>query len=242
MRYRKGSKLERQTVLVTAAVFAVVGGLGLAAPASINFQLALAQEQQGHQPPSSSNLNETATSSPSPINQTNNATSPASSAADNQTGVGELLPSPTETNATMLQGKIGSIQAAHQGNFAWSTAGDWVMQLDGPLEGRAEPKIQSFNATIFMVRLDGNILHDHQISDFNQSSVSQVGDDMTIFNGTMTVTLREGPVENVSGYIQLLGDSIAIWVDPRAVQEHFGTTPIQGMVLPQGEEQALGLG
>jgi hypothetical protein len=61
---------------------------------------------------------------------------------------------------------------------------------------------------------------------------------MTTFNGTMTVTLREGPVENVAGYIQLLGDSIAIWVDPRAVENHFGSTPIYGMVLPEQEGQA----
>ena len=111
------------------------------------------------------------------------------------------------------------------------------MQLDGPLAGRAEPQIESFNATINMVRLDGNVLHEHKIYNFNQSSVTQLGDDSTTFNGTMTITLREGPVENAAGYIQLLGDSIAIWVDPRAVDNHFGPTPIHGMVLPEGNEE-----
>lgn len=38
-----------------------------------------------------------------------------------------------------------------------------------------------------------------------------------------------------TGYIQILGDSIAIWVDPRPVDEHFGTTPIRGMILPEEE-------
>ncbi|MDQ3836715.1 MAG: hypothetical protein M3270_07255 [Thermoproteota archaeon] len=239
MRYRKSSKLEqRAALLATAAVFAVVGGLVLAIPASINFQLALAQgQQQQQQPPPSATLNNT-TSSASSITTSGNETSSNSSATNNQTGIGEPLPSPTQTNATMLHGEIGSIQSAHEGAFSWSTAGDWTMQLDGPLEGRAEPKIQSFNATIHMVRLDGNVLHEHRIYNFNQSSVTQVGDDMTTFNGTMTVTLREGPVENVAGYIQLLGDSIAIWVDPRAVENHFGPTPIHGMVLPEQEGQA----
>jgi hypothetical protein len=55
----------------------------------------------------------------------------------------------------------------------------------------------------------------------------------------MTVTLREGPVENVASYIQILGDSIAIWVDPRAVDNHFGTTPIHGMILPAEEEEQV---
>jgi hypothetical protein len=258
MKYRKGSKLEQNaTLLATAAVFAVVGGLVLAIPASINFQLALAQEQQGgqqqqpqqQQPPSATsnnNNNNTTTSSASSItassgNQTSSSSSSSSNssaAANNEeAGIGEPLPSPTETNATTLRGEIGSIQGT-DGTFAWSTAGDWMMQLDGPLEGRPQPKIQSFNATIHMVRLDGNVLHEHRIYNFNQSSVAQQGDDMTTFNGTMTVTLREGPAENVAGYIQLLGDSISIWVDPRAVQEHFGSTPIHGVVLPEQEGQA----
>jgi hypothetical protein len=111
-----------------------------------------------------------------------------------------------------------------------------VMQLDGPLTGRPDPRIESFNATIHMVRLDGNILHQHEIYNFNQSSVTHLGDASTTFNGTMTVTLREGPIENVTGYIQLLGDSIAIFIDPRAVENHFGPTPIHGVVLPEEEE------
>jgi hypothetical protein len=90
------------------------------------------------------------------------------------------------------------------------------MQLDGPLAGRPDPQLESFNATIRIVRLDGNVLHEHEIYNFNQSSVTHLGDDSTTFNGTMTVTLREGPMENIAGYIQFLGDSIAIWIDPKS--------------------------
>jgi hypothetical protein len=221
MSYRNRSKSEQQTVL-RAIVFAVAVGLVLITPTSINFQLALAQEEQGQQQPSTSNN----TMSSTPI-----------TGADNETGIGEPLPSPTEMNATMLRGEIGSIQSAQQGAFSWSTAGEWMMQLNGPLTGRADPRIASFNATIHMVRLDGNVLHEHKIYNFSQSSVTQLGDDSTTFNGTVTVTLREGPVENVASYIQILGDSIAIWVDPRAVDNHFGPTPIHGMVLPAEEEE-----
>jgi len=45
MRYRNHPKSEQQTVLI-AIVFAVAGGLVLITPTSINFQLALAQEEQ----------------------------------------------------------------------------------------------------------------------------------------------------------------------------------------------------
>jgi hypothetical protein len=230
MSYRNCSNSEQQTVL-RAIVFAVAVGLVLITPTSINFHLALAQEEQGQ--PQASTFNNTM-SSPS-MTEADNQTSSISSATDNETGIGEPLPSPTEMNATMLRGEIGSIQSAHQGTFSWSTAGEWVMQLDGPLTGRADPRIASFNATIHMVRLDGNVLHEHKIYNFSQSSVTHLGDDSTTFNGTVTVTLREGPIENVASYIQLLDDSIAIWVDPRAVDNHFGQTPIHGMVLPAEE-------
>jgi hypothetical protein len=232
MSYRNRSKSEQQTVL-RAIVFAAAVGLVLITPTSINFQLALAQEEQGQQQPSTSNN----TMSSTPITGADNETSSISSGTDNETGIGEPLPSPTEMNATMLHGEIGSIQSAQQGAFSWSTAGEWVMQLNGPLTGRADPRIASFNATIHMVRLDGNVLHEHKIYNFSQSSVTQLGDDSTTFNGTVTVTLREGPVENVASYIQILGDSIAIWIDPRAVDNHFGPTPIHGMVLPAEEEE-----
>ena len=46
MSYRNRSKSEQQTVL-RAIVFAVAVGLVLITPTSINFQLALAQEEQG---------------------------------------------------------------------------------------------------------------------------------------------------------------------------------------------------
>jgi hypothetical protein len=237
MGYRSYSKSEHQQTVLIAIVFAVAGGLVLIAPACINFQLALAQEEQGQQQQPPSTLNDTTSSPMTGSNSETSSSTSSSTATDNETGIGEPLPSPTEMNTTMLRGEIGSIQSANPETFSWSTAGDWVMQLDGPLTGRAEPQIESFNATINMVRLDGNVLHEHKIYNFNQSSVTQLGDDSTTFNGTMTITLREGPVENVSGYVQLLGDSIAIWADPRAVDNHFGPTPIHGMVLPEGDEE-----
>lgn len=218
---------------VLALVFAIAGGLVLITPSSSNFKVALAQEEQQQ----TSNSNNTVSSPPSMTEAV--PESSLNTVTNNQTAIGESLPSPTQTNATVLSGEIGSIQAAHQGAFSWSTAGEWIMQLDGPLTGRLDPRIESFNATVHMVRLDGNILHEHEIYNFNQSSVTHLGDASTTFNGTMTLTLREGPIEDVPGYIHILGDSIAIWIDPRVVENHFGPTPIHGVVLPEEEEEQV---
>jgi hypothetical protein len=231
-RYGNCPKPQQQAVL-TGILFAFIAvGLVFITSTAISFEVVLAQEQQQQQQPSPLNNNTISL----PMTEGSSNVTTTSSAIDNETGIGEPLPSSTQTNATMLRGEIGSIQAAHRGIFSWSTSGQWVMQLDGPLTGRPDPRTESFNATIQMVRFDGNILHEHEIYDFNQTSVEQIGDDMTTFNGTMTITLREGPIENVPGYIQILGDSISIFVDPRAVDEHFGPTPIRGIVLPQEEE------
>jgi hypothetical protein len=204
---------------------------GVMASLPIITEASRAYAQEALQPsPASSSTNTTATTNGG-ISEDNNETE----------SIGEPLPDPLATNATMLHGEIGSIQSAHEQIFSWSTAGDWVMQLDGPLIGRAEPQVESFNATIHMIRLDGNVLHEHQISNFTQHSVSHTGDAITTFNGTFSVAMREGIVPDVPGYIQFTGDLVSIWLDPTMLDNHFGPTPIQGMVLPQTEEgEAIG--
>ena len=80
MSFRNRSKSEQQTVL-RAIVFAVAVGLVLITPTSIIFQLALAQEEQGQQQPSTFNN----TMSSPPMTEADNQTSSISSATDNET-------------------------------------------------------------------------------------------------------------------------------------------------------------
>jgi hypothetical protein len=47
----------------------------------------------------------------------------------------------------------------------------------------------------------------------------------------MTVTLEEGPVENVPVYITLQNNLISIAISPTATENHFGPTPISGIIL-----------
>ena len=214
--------------VIAATAFATAcSGMMVYLPTITDASQAYAQEPVP-QSPASPSTNTTTTGG---VNEDNNETD----------AIGEPLPDPLATNATMLRGEIGSIQSAHEQLFSWSTAGDWVMQLDGPLIGREEPQVQSFNATIHMIRLDGNVLHEHQISNFTQHSVSHTGDAITTFNGTFSVGMRQGIVEGVPGYIQFTGDLVNIWLDPTMLDNHFGPTPIQGMVLPPTEqEEAIG--
>jgi hypothetical protein len=214
--------------LLIPVVIAVAIGSGMAVASMISLiageSIVYAQEPVQQTPDLSSDAANNTTIN-GVINEGNNETAT----------IGEPLEDPLMTNATLLRGEIGSIQSAHEQVFAWSTSGNWVIQLDGPLIGRAEPRIESFDAIIHMVRLDGNVLHKHEISNFTQYSVSHTGNAITTFNGTFSVTVREGIVHDVPGYIQFTGDLLSIWISPLAIDTHFGPTPIFGMVLPETE-------
>ena len=55
---------------------------------------------------------------------------------------------------------------------------------------------------------------------------------MTTVKGTSTVTMKEGPVNDVETEIALSqGNVIAISLDPDATEGHFGNTPIYGMTI-----------
>jgi len=133
-----------------------------------------------------------------------------------------------------MSGVIASIQQDGNGNPAWITAGHWKIESDTPLVGdeSTEPQVSNFTATLYMVsNADGTAFHVHEISDFVQTDVQHQGPNATTVNGTFTVTLQEGPVSDVRGYIHIIGDKIEFWVDPVATDNHFGPTAIQGIVL-----------
>jgi hypothetical protein len=139
------------------------------------------------------------------------------------------------------------MQLDESGNPAWITAGHWNLESDAPLIGsgasnETEPHISNFNATLYMVKNeDGRDFHQHEISNFNQTGVTHQGANSTTVNGTFTITLQQGPVDNVNGYIHVINDKIELWVDPVASQNHFGPTTITGMVLnPERFSELMG--
>jgi hypothetical protein len=141
-------------------------------------------------------------------------------------------------NASKLNGVIASMQLDENGNPAWITAGHWNLESDAPLIGtsgggnQTEPQVTNFTATIYMVRNeDGTAAHTHDVSNFTQTGVTHQGPNSTTVNGTFTITLEQGPVNDVSGYVHVINDKIEFWVDPVATDNHFGPTTITGIVL-----------
>jgi hypothetical protein len=210
-------------LLLAAAVFSIAATGVFASSAILGQQypsLAFAQEELG--------ITDTTT-------DTDTTTTTTPTTTDNATeGTTAAAPDTTTT-----AGIIASLQLAPDRLVPeWVTAGYWELESDMPLfgagttEGTTQPTVTNFDAIVEMVHLaDGTALHSHTFSDFTQSDIVSTGENTTTISGTMTVTLQEGPVENVPVFITLQNNLMSIATDPAATENHFGPTPINGIVL-----------
>jgi hypothetical protein len=159
-------------------------------------------------------------------------------------GGGDMMSMMHEMMANHKWGMISSIQNDEQGQPAWIVAGHWMMEMGSQnstqndtatsdTTGRIS-NIAGFDATLHMVMLNGSAMHDHEISSFTQTGDTTFdrGTNSTTITGTATVTMREGPVPNVPITIEIAQDKvIAITPDPATLENHFGNTPIYGLLV-----------
>ena len=174
---------------------------------------------------------------PDTTGDTDTITTDTTTTTDNATeGTTTATDTATTTGTNKVAGIIASLQLAPDRLAPeWVTAGYWELDSDGPLLGgttETKPTVTNFDAIVEMTHLaDGTALHSHTFSDFRQSDILHTGENTTTINGTMTVTLREGPVQNVPVHITLQNNLISIAVDPVATDNHFGPTPLEGIIL-----------
>jgi hypothetical protein len=149
-----------------------------------------------------------------------------------------LASSPDSANS--LKGDFASIQNNEEGVPAWIVAGNWTMDLSGPLQNSSSsPSVNatSFDGLMRMVLFNGSAMHEHQLYNFSQTtSAYNATSNSTTFDGTITVTLRDGPHPDVPASIQIWQDNvISVWLDPASVDNHFGDTQIFGTVWKHAE-------
>ena len=133
-------------------------------------------------------------------------------------------------------GTIASLQNDENGNPTWIVSGLYKASLsmnnktqDGASTGSLP------NATVDskfnMVMTNGSAMHDHELYDFTLTDMSMPNNSTTVFNGTATITMRQGPVPDVPVSIKAMeNNAVSIWVDPTKIQNHFGNTPIFGTI------------
>jgi hypothetical protein len=89
----------------------------------------------------------------------------------------------------------------------------------------------AFDAMFDMVRLNGSAMHKHEIHNFTLTSISMPNNKTVVFNGTVTITMKNGPVNGVPVSVRAMdANVISIWIDPTKTDNHFGNTPIYGTI------------
>ena len=133
-------------------------------------------------------------------------------------------------------GTIASLQNDENGNPIWIVSGLYKGSLsmnnktqDGAATGSLPNA--SLNSKFNMVMTNGSAMHDHRIYNFTLTDMSMPNNSTTVFNGTATITMRQGPVHDVPLSIKAMeNNAVSIWVDPTKIQNHFGNTPIFGTI------------
>src|SRR5919202_1475567 len=110
------------------------------------------------------------------------------------------------------RGTIASLQNDKDGKPAWIVSGLWrgsltnltsdtAMMSSPSNAGNNSTKTNlptaTFNAVFNMVMLNGSAGHKHEISKFTLTSTSVLDKKTVVYNGTATLTMKEGPVNDV---------------------------------------------
>jgi hypothetical protein len=143
-------------------------------------------------------------------------------------------------------GTIASLQNDENGNPTWIVSGLWEGSLTNNTQGgmgnqstataNASAATANLpNATLHskfnMVMTNGSAMHDHEVYDFTLTDISMPDDSTIVYNGTATITMRQGPVPDVPISIKAMdSNAVSIWVDPTKINNHFGNTPIFGVI------------
>jgi hypothetical protein len=130
-------------------------------------------------------------------------------------------------------GTISSMQNDENGNPSWLVSGNWKTSMtDGKYETVANATESAQFSTVFdMLMTNGSAQHQHKIYNFTLANMSFPDNNTMIFDGTVTVTMRDGPVHDVPVTVTVMqGNAVSISLEPSMVNNHFGDTPIFGVV------------
>jgi hypothetical protein len=88
-----------------------------------------------------------------------------------------------------------------------------------------------FDATLHMVKPEGIEKHMHEISNFVLKE-STIEDNMPVYKGTVTVTMKNSPVNEVPITIKVDNHEVVnVVLDQSKLQNHFGDKPLFGIVF-----------
>jgi hypothetical protein len=153
--------------------------------------------------------------------------------------------SPDAVQGKYSFGPIVGVQDDEQGNTTWILFGTWKSNLINQTNSENSNNNSSgvFDAAIEMIKPDGTAKHTHALSQFVLANSTDVGNQTSVFNGTSTVSMRDGPVTQVPTSIMLMNNNtLSILLNPANVENHFDDDAIYGVVLNASDAKPLNLG
>jgi len=137
----------------------------------------------------------------------------------------QITPNNTSATAGTSADKTGTITSVQNDQAGtWKLSGTWNLK-------NLNSNSPAFTSSFSMMKLDGSAMHKHIINDFKLAGNPTKASTGSTYNGTATVSMKEGPVSNVPISITLSDNgNISIMVDPKTTNNHFGNTPIEGKV------------
>lgn len=135
------------------------------------------------------------------------------------------IPSDLSTSEHAFGPLIG-VTLNETGNVDWLMSGNWRSILTNDVKENNTQFNQStgaFRAAIEMIKPDGTARHTHALTDFEVIK-SYTDANATIFNGTSTISMLDGPAVDIPTSIQRSDDGnvFKIMIDPKSVDYHFG--------------------
>lgn len=133
-----------------------------------------------------------------------------------------------------LFGRTVGIVDDENGNPVWIIAGIWKTNLSNQTQAGDNSTV--FDASFEMIKTDGTSKHTHTMTNFVLADTSSQNNH-TVFNGTGTISMPQGPVTEVPISIQVMNNSLGIInIGPNKIDNHFGTEPVYGIPLEESEQ------
>ena len=111
----------------------------------------------------------------------------------------------------------------------WIISGIWKTNLSNQTQVGDNSTI--FDASFEMIKTDGTSKHTHTLTDFVLTNIANQNN-VTVFNGTGTISMPQGPVTEVPLSIQVINNTLGIInIDSNKIDNHFGNDPLYGIPL-----------
>ena len=128
-----------------------------------------------------------------------------------------------------LFGRTIGIVDDENGKPLWIISGIWKTNLSNQTQDGDNSTV--FDTSFEMIKTDGTSKHTHTLTDFVLTNVANQNN-ITVFNGTGTISMPEAPITEVPLSIQVMNNTLGIInIDSNKTDNHFGNDPLYGVPL-----------